>query len=207
MDAPFYYVKPAEVMSQWVGQAERNIGRLFDQARRHDRAIIFIDEVESLVPSRAVNRSTVMARVVPQILAEMEGFEGRKSGLMFIGATNRPERIDEAMLRPGRLDHKIYIGPPDCPGRQDMFELHLKGRNPVPTVDCAALAQLTEGYTGADIANICEQAARRAFEAATSEGDETRGIEMGDFAREIESSRPSVSTSAVERYRSFAAGR
>lgn len=203
VDAPFYYVKPAEVMSQWVGQAERNIARLFAEARRHERAVIFIDEVESLVPSRGSNRSTVMARVVPQILAEMEGFQGRTRGLMFIGATNRPEKLDEAMLRPGRFDRKLYIGPPNQDERRSMFDLNLRGRDVSAEVSLDDLARGTNGYTGADIANLCEQAARRAFASATTESDVERRLEMADLRAEIEGLRLSVTPRMLAGYEAF----
>ena len=185
VDAPFFYIKPADIMSQWVGQAERNIRGLFEQAGRYQTAVIFIDEVESLAPSRKGNRSTVMARVVPQILAEMEGFDGKRRGLMFIGATNCPEKLDEAMLRPGRFDRKIHVGPPDADGRREMFGLHLQGRKLAQDIDYEALADATEGLTGADIAGICEEAARRAFEEASTQPAQERCIGMQDLLHEL----------------------
>jgi SpoVK/Ycf46/Vps4 family AAA+-type ATPase len=105
IDAAFFTVKPSEVMSKWVGEAEQNVARLFQAARGHPRTVIFIDEVESLMPKRRESGSTVMQRVVPQFLQEMEGLNRSQSGnqaLLFMGATNEPWSLDEAALRPGR---------------------------------------------------------------------------------------------------------
>lgn len=190
VDAPFYPIKASDIMSQWVGQAERNLARLFGSARSSPRAVIFMDELDALAPARGRNRSTVMARVVPQLLAEMDGFESPPSGLVFIGATNRPEDIDAAVLRPGRLDQAIEVAPPDAHAREELFRLHLRERDTDENLCFADLAARTEGLTGADIAAICRHAAKRAFEAATDHGDPRRGIQERDLVTEIDSLRP-----------------
>ena len=121
IEAAFFTAKPSELMSKWVGESEQNIAQLFDEARQVDRAIIFIDEVEAMVPARRSSGSTVMQRVVPQILAELQGVSGEGGALLFMGATNEPWAIDLAALRPGRFDAKVYGGaaraggpPPDA---------------------------------------------------------------------------------------------
>ena len=129
LDAAFFTVKPSEIMSKWVGEAEQNVAALFDAARGYERAVIFIDEVESLLPSRGGN-STVMNRVVPQFLAELDGMAGKHPGLLLIGATNVPWMIDDAAMRPGRFDEKIYVPLPDLPARQRILELNLRGPPP-----------------------------------------------------------------------------
>ena len=112
IDAAFFTARPSELMSKWVGEAEQNIARLFDEARQCERAIIFLDEVEAMIPARRSSGSTVMQRVVPQILAELQGIRQRSSGLLFMGATNEPWALDPAVLRPGRFDARIYVGLP-----------------------------------------------------------------------------------------------
>ena len=110
IDAAFFRISPADILSKWVGEAEQNIKKLFDAAASEKRSIIFIDEIEALVPARRDEGSSVMQRVVPQILQGMEGFD-KKSGqpILFMGATNVPWQLDPAVLRPGRFDEKVYI--------------------------------------------------------------------------------------------------
>ena len=138
IDAVFFTVKPSEIMSKWVGEAEQKIASLFATTKQYDRAAIFIDEIEALVPKRSGNHSTVMQRVVPQILAEMEGFgtqKGDKStALLFMGATNEPWSLDEAVMRPGRFDEKIYIPLPDFDARRQILLLNLKDKPLAPDI-------------------------------------------------------------------------
>ena len=117
IDAVFFAIKPSEIMSQWVGVAEQNLAKLFATADSYPVSVIFIDELESLAPKRRNSNSTVMQRVVPQLLAELDGFEKRHNALLMIGATNEPWAIDSAILRPGRLDRLVYVAPPDAAAR------------------------------------------------------------------------------------------
>jgi transitional endoplasmic reticulum ATPase len=158
LDAVFFSVKPSEIMSKWVGEAEQNVQKLFAAARAQPRAVIFVDEVESLVPKRRDSGSTVMQRVVPQILMELEGFEQKPGALLFIGATNEPWSLDPAVLRPGRFDERIYVPLPDQPAREQMLRLNLKDRPLAEDVNISELAGLMDGYSGADIRNICFKA-------------------------------------------------
>lgn len=203
VEAPFYRVSASDILSQWVGQAERNVAKLFRTLRGHRRAVLFLDELEALAPSRGHNRSTVMARVVPQILAELSGFDGPREGLLLIGATNRPQDIDDAILRPGRLDHRVYVGLPGLAERETLFERHLAGRDLSPDLDGYSLATASEGYSGADIAGICEAAARRAFESATATGDPARKLGMEDLRAELAQAVPSVSQRMLRAYEAF----
>src|SRR5262245_15584014 len=115
LDATFFAIAPSEILNKWVGESEKNIRKLFETARSCPKAVVFIDEVEALIPKRRdAEAGNVMARVVPQILAELDGFEAKEGqNVMFMGATNEPWNIDYAMLRPGRLDEKAYVGLPD----------------------------------------------------------------------------------------------
>jgi transitional endoplasmic reticulum ATPase len=207
IDATFFSIKPSQVMSKWVGEAEQNIQQLFDQARGERVSVIFIDEVEALVPARRDSQSTVMQRLVPQILAELEGFDRKKpedggNTLLFIGATNEPWSIDPAMLRPGRLDEKIYVGLPDGPARRQMLDMYLAKRPLAGDVDLDALTQRLEGYSGADIKNLCHKAATIPFLASVQDGQE-RDIAMADVLAVLEKVRPSVSPDAVRRFDRF----
>ena len=131
IDAAFFRVSPADMLSKWVGEAEQNIKKLFDAAAAEKRSIIFIDEIEALVPARRDEGSSVMQRVVPQILQGMEGFDKKgEQPVLFMGATNVPWQLDPAVLRPGRFDDKVYIPLPDLPARRKMLDLYL-GKRPV----------------------------------------------------------------------------
>lgn len=207
IEAAFFTVKPSEIMSKWVGDSEQNVERLFRTAREHERSIIFIDEIEALVPSRRDNQSAVMTRLVPQILAELEGFDtAGKNPLLFIGATNEPWSLDPAVLRPGRFDEKVYIGLPDVAARRKILELNLKGRPLAADVDLDVLAAATEGYSGADVKNICEQAAADVFLRAVKSGlpaEQHPQITLQDLRAAIAANRPSVSRADLERFERY----
>jgi transitional endoplasmic reticulum ATPase len=200
--AVFFSIQPSDVMSKWVGESEQNVARLFTEARQQPKSIIFIDEVEALIPKRKDSGSTVMQRVVPQILAEMEGMESKKDNLLFIGATNEPWSIDHAALRPGRFDEKIYVPPPDLPARIKLFQLNLKGRLQAADIDPNKLAELTNGYSGADIKQVCLKAALIPFREAIR-GNAERGINMADLQKVLEDVKPSISPLIIEKYEGF----
>ena len=209
LEAAFFVVSPAQLLSKWVGEAEQNIRKLFEAAKGEDQAIIFMDEVEALVPKRQSGGSTVMQRVVPQILQELEGFD-RQAGraLLFIAATNKPWMLDEAMMRPGRLDARIYVPLPDELARFRLLELYLdpEKRPLADDVDLGALTDRLTGYSGADIKNIAERAARLPFLAAIASGDpdSARPITMKDVLTVIRKTAPSVKPSDLTRYEQFA---
>ncbi|MGA2498965.1 MAG: ATP-binding protein [Tepidisphaeraceae bacterium] len=173
IDATFFTVSPAELLSKWVGEAEQNIKKLFDAAKQEKRSIIFIDEIEALVPARQDEGSSVMQRVVPQILQGMEGFDKKgDQAVLFMGATNVPWQLDPAVMRPGRFDEKVYIPLPDLAARRKMLEIYL-GKRPVdPGVDFDVLAQKLDGYSGADIKYICDKSATIPFLRSVATGTE-----------------------------------
>jgi transitional endoplasmic reticulum ATPase len=173
IDAAFFRISPADILSKWVGEAEQNIKKLFDAAAAEPKAIIFIDEIEALVPARKDEGSSVMQRVVPQILQGMEGFD-KKSGqpILFMGATNVPWQLDPAVLRPGRFDEKVYVPLPDLPGRKKLLEIYLSKRPLAEDVNIDALSQMLEGFSGADIKYICDRAATVPFLASVASGNE-----------------------------------
>jgi len=171
IDAAFFRISAADVLSKWVGEAEQNIKKLFDAAAAEPRSIIFIDEIESLVPARRDEGSSVMQRVVPQILQGMEGFD-KKDGqpILFMGATNVPWQLDPAVLRPGRFDERVYIPLPDLPARRKMLQINLTHRPMAVDVNLDALAIAMEGFSGADIKYICDRAAAVSFLGSVASG-------------------------------------
>ncbi|MCG3128524.1 MAG: ATP-dependent zinc metalloprotease FtsH [Phycisphaerae bacterium] len=205
LEATMFVITPAQLMSKWVGEAEQNVRKLFDAAKSEEKSIIFIDEVEALVPKRRSSDSTVMQRVVPQILQELEGFD-RKAGraLLFMGATNEPWSLDTAMLRPGRLDAKIYVPLPDAAARFKLFEIYLGKRPLADDVDLAALAEKTDGYSGADIKAVCNRSASELF-LESVQGAEPRKITLRDILSAIERTPPSVTRKDCEKYDAWAA--
>ncbi len=206
IDATFFVVSPAQMLSKWVGEAEQNIRKLFEAAKAEETSVIFLDETEALVPKRKSDSSSVMQRVVPQILQELEGFDRKADrALLFIGATNRPWMLDEALLRPGRLDAKIYVGLPDAPARFRMLEIYLEDRPLADDVAFGELCDRLDGYSGADIKNIAQRAAELPFMEAIS-GKDARPISMKDILTVIEDTPPSVNQADLIRYEKFAAG-
>ena len=203
INATFFVISPAQVMSKWVGEAEQNIRKLFEAATAEPQAVIFIDEIEALVPKRKSDSSTVMARVVPQILQELEGFDRKGDrALLLIGATNKPWMLDEAVMRPGRFDTKVHIGLPDAPARYRLLEIHLGDRPVGDDVDLGALCDRLKGYSGADIRNIAQQAAAIPFMESVA-GREPRPISMKDLMSATETTMPSVNASHLARYERF----
>ncbi|MEW6249625.1 MAG: ATP-binding protein [Planctomycetota bacterium] len=204
LDATMFVITPAQLMSKWVGEAEQNVRKLFDAAKAETKSVIFMDEVEALVPRRRDQQSTVMARVVPQILQEIEGFDRKADrALMFLGATNEPWSLDPAMLRPGRLDAKIYIPLPDAPARLRLFEIYLTNRPVDSDLDRPKLVELTQGYSGADIKAICERSAVRPFLESVG-GAPARNISMADVVAVIQANPPSVNLRDVRKFEEWA---
>ena len=200
IEATFFRISAADVLSKWVGEAEQNLKKLFEAAAAEARAIIFIDEIESLIPARRDEGSSVMQRVVPQILQGMEGFDERaQSPVLFMGATNVPWQLDPAVLRPGRFDEKVYIPLPDLPARRKMLDIYLSRRPLADDVDLDGLANRLNGFSGADIKYLCDRAAVIPFLKSVASGQE------GDITTEtIEDAladiRPSVTRDMLKRF-------
>jgi transitional endoplasmic reticulum ATPase len=187
------------MLSKWVGEAEQNIRKLFDAARGSARSIVFIDEIDSLLPARRDDGGAgVMQRVVPQILQEIDGFERTKSSILFMGATNVPWNLDPAVMRPGRFDEKVYVPLPDIEARRAMLAMYLAHRPLAPEVDLDALATQLEGYSGADIKHFCDRAAVIPFMKAMA-GDEAV-ITPDILAQVMNELRPSVSIDQLRKF-------
>jgi transitional endoplasmic reticulum ATPase len=187
-------------MSKWVGEAEQNVKKLFDAAVAEPRAVIFIDEIEALVPARQDAGSNVMQRVVPQILQGMEGFSKQQgSPILFMGATNVPWQLDTAVLRPGRFDEKVYVPLPDFPARKKLLDIYLAYRPLADDVDLHDLAQRLEGYSGADIKYICDRAAVIPFLESVARGEQGR-INRQVLEQVIAATPPSVTPQMLRRF-------
>ncbi|MFW9929720.1 MAG: CDC48 family AAA ATPase [Candidatus Thorarchaeota archaeon] len=158
----FISVKGPEFLSKWVGESEKAVRETFRKARQAAPCVIFFDEIESIVPRRGSDNTQVTERVVSQLLTEMDGLESLK-GVMVIAATNRPDLIDPALLRPGRFDIKIEIGLPDLQDRIAILKVHLKGRPLDENIKLEDLANRLENRTGADIAALINEAATLAI--------------------------------------------
>ena len=169
-EANFISIKGPELLSKWVGESEKAVREIFRKAKQAAPCIIFLDELDSITPVRGAGSDAhVTERVVSQMLTEMDGLEELKE-VIVIGATNRPDMVDSALLRPGRLDRLIYIQPPDKEERKKIFEVHLKGKPIGADVDVAKLAERTEGYVGADICAIVKEAVMSALREFITSG-------------------------------------
>ncbi len=201
--ATFISINPSTLLSKWFGEFEKNIALLFSLAREHSPSLIFFDEIDSLFPKRSKNNSSVMARAVPQMLSEMDGyFKDLSKPVLVIGATNNPWDMDEAVLRSGRFDEKVYIGPPSLEARKRIFEINSASRPVEDNVDLDYLSKITEGYSGADISYICRKAAETVFREVVESGKE-RKISQSDFVTVIHNTGPSITSEMISKYRKF----
>ena len=194
-EANFIATKSSDLLSKWYGESEQQIARLFARARQVAPTVIFIDELDSLVPARGggLGEPQVTERVVNTILAEMDGLEELGS-VVVIGATNRPNLIDPALLRPGRFDELIYVSVPDEAGRRHILGIHTAGMPLGDDVDLDSLARRTERFTGADLEDLVRRAGLFALRASM----EAAAVGMADFDRALEETRASV-TAEMER--------
>ena len=195
--ANFIATKSSDLLSKWYGESEQQIARLFARARQVAPTVIFLDEIDSLVPVRGggLGEPQVTERVVNTILAEMDGLE-ELNNVVVIGATNRPSLIDPALLRPGRFDELIYVGPPDTAGRRRILAIHTAGMPLADDVDLESLAQRTERFTGADL----EDLVRRAGLIALRRGLDSGQVTMADFETALADTRASVTPEMLEEY-------
>jgi transitional endoplasmic reticulum ATPase len=195
--ANFIAIKSSDLLSKWYGESEQQIARLFARARQVAPTVIFIDELDSLVPARGggMGEPQVTERVVNTILAEMDGLE-ELQGVVLIGATNRPNLIDPALLRPGRLDELVYVGPPDVAGRRRILAIHAKRMPLAADVDLEDLAQRTERFTGADLEDLTRRAGLTALRRDLSNAE----VSMADFDAALKETRASVTPEMLTEY-------
>ena len=190
----FYQIKPSDIQSKWVNASQENIKNLFEEARKNSPSIIFLDELDALVPSRdnaSVNHMNTSA--VNEFLAQMNN--SGDDGVFIIGATNRPNSIDSAILRSGRLDKHLYLPPPDYEARKALFELYLKAKQTIDFgINYEHLAKLTENYTSSDIKLITDEASRKRIK------DKVERLTMEILEFTIKKSKSSISISELNSY-------
>jgi transitional endoplasmic reticulum ATPase len=194
--ANFIPIKGPELLSQWMGESEKGVRKIFKKARQTAPSIIFFDEIDSMAPRRGANSdSQVAERVVNQILTEMDGIEDLGE-VVVVAATNRPDMLDTALLRPGRFDRIVLASIPDEESREKIFKIHTQNM-PLVEVDLKKLASKTEGYVGADIEAVCREAAM-----LTLRNDmEAKSVTMEYFKKALEKVRPSVTKDIEKSYK------
>ena len=197
-EANFILIKGPELLSKWVGESEKAVRKIFEKARQTSPTIIFFDEIDAIAPSRGIGSddNRVTERVVNQLLTEMDGLEDMNE-IVIIGATNRPDMLDTALLRPGRFDRIILAPVPDKKTRKEIFKVHTKGVPLEKDVNLSELVEKTEGYVGADIGSVAREAAifalREDFKAKT--------VKMKHFEKALEKVRPSATKDVEEAYK------
>ena len=195
--AKFYAVKGSDIVSKWVGESEKNINSLFEEANKQDRAIIFIDEMDSLIGKRGLD--THNDKRVNEFLQQIDGFAGRNPNLLLLGATNRPWDIDSAAMRSGRFSQKIYLPLPDAPARKFMLEKNMKGVPVAKDFDIDKIVEATDGYSGADIEELCDRAKDEPLLQAIAT-DSVVLVTNEDFDRVLSQMPPSVTEKEIGNY-------
>ncbi|KAM3348144.1 hypothetical protein ACQJBY_021827 [Aegilops geniculata] len=222
--ANFISIKGPELLTMWFGESEANVREIFDKARQSAPCVLFFDELDSIATQRGGrvgDAGGAADRVLNQLLTEMDGMNAKKT-VFIIGATNRPDIIDSALLRPGRLDQLIYIPLPDEASRHQIFKACLRKSPVAKDVDLGALARFTSGFSGADITEICQRACKYAIrediekdmerqrmgkvtmEVDGGQEDEVAEIKAAHFEESMKYARRSVSDAAIRKYQAFA---
>ncbi|MEM1579352.1 MAG: CDC48 family AAA ATPase [Archaeoglobaceae archaeon] len=198
-EANFISIKGGELLSKWLGESEKAVRKIFRKARQVAPCIVFFDEIDAIAQMRGIDEgSRAVERVLNQLLIEMDGLE-ELHGVVVIGATNRPDILDPALLRPGRFDRLVYVRPPDKKSRLAIFKIHTKNMPLAEDVDLEELAELTEHYVGADIEAIC----REAVMLAIREDPNAEKVEMRHFLEAVKKIKPSVSEAMLSFYERF----
>ncbi|VAH87622.1 unnamed protein product [Triticum turgidum subsp. durum] len=223
--ANFISIKGPELLTMWFGESEANVREIFDKARGSAPCVLFFDELDSIATQRGSSvgdAGGAADRVLNQLLTEMDGMNAKKT-VFIIGATNRPDIIDPALLRPGRLDQLIYIPLPDVESRHQIFKACLRKSPLAKDIDLSALAKYTQGFSGADITEICQRACKYAIREniekdiererrrkdnpeamEEDEVDEVAEIRAAHFEESMKYARRSVSDADIRKYQAFA---
>lgn len=179
-----------DVLDMWVGSSERNLHGIFESARAAAPCVLFIDELDAIGQRRTNLRNSGVRNTVNQLLVELDGASSDNEGVYVIGATNHPWEVDPALRRSGRFGQMVLVPPPDEPARAAILRTHLADR-PVENIDLARAAKRTAGFSGADLAQVCERAAERALADSVRSG-EVRMITMADVESSLDEMRPST---------------
>jgi transitional endoplasmic reticulum ATPase len=195
--ANFISIKGPSILSKWVGESEKAIRETFRKARQASPSIVFLDELDAICPRRGISAdSHVTERMVTQLLTELDGLEELKD-VVVIAATNRPDIIDTALIRPGRIDRQLLISPPNREEREEILRIHTKDMPLGTDVDLQSIAKKTEGYVGSDLANVCREAAMLSIR----ENRETESVEPRHFEEALDKTGPSVNDDIMNTYR------
>jgi transitional endoplasmic reticulum ATPase len=199
-EANFISIKGPEVFSKWVGESEKAIREIFRKARMAAPTVVFLDEIDSITPRRGMGMSDsgVSERVISQLLTEMDGIVSLQD-IVIIAATNRPDMVDSAVLRPGRFDRLIYVPEPDDKGRLQILKIYTKGMPISKDVDLNQLTIMTKYYGGADIESLCREAAMHALRRDVN----SQEVTMKDFLDALKEMGPSVTPDMEKWYKSF----
>ena len=196
-EANFIQIKGPSLLSMWVGKSEEGVRKIFERARQVSPCIVFFDEIDSLAGKRGVDNGTkVTERVLNQLLSEMDGIEDL-SNVIVIGATNRPDMLDSALLRPGRFDRILLVGTPGKEGREQIFRIHTKNMPLTKDVNIEELINKSDGYVGADIESLVREAAMLALR----ENINNKEVKMKHFEEAMKKVGASVSKNDMDRYR------
>ncbi len=199
LDVEMINVKCGDVMSRWYGESEDKMMTLFKAARERKPCIIFFDEIDAIAKKRDMySADDVTPRLLSLLLSELDGMD-RAEGIIMVGSTNKPDMVDPALLRPGRFDKIIYVPPPEKEARKEILDIHLSGKPLSSDVDMDALARKTEGFSGADMANLAKEAATQAMRSAIDTGD-MKPIHKGTFNKVLKQMSPSITPSMKEEY-------
>mgnify|MGYP000359585624 CR=1 FL=1 len=199
-EANFISVKGPEIYSKWVGESEKAIREIFRKARQVAPCVIFLDEIDALAPIRGAGMgdSMVTERVVSQLLTEMDGIE-KLEGVVVIGATNRPDMVDPALLRPGRFDRFVYVPPPDYEARLEILKIHTRNMPLAEDVNLEELARKTEGFAGSDLEALCREAGMMALR----ENINIDKVYMRHFDKALARIKPSITPEMIKYYESW----
>lgn len=198
----FIYVNVSDIMSKWYGESEARLKELFANARKNSPCILFFDEIDTIGVRRETHSGdSVTPRLLSLMLSEIDGLHS-DDGVIIVGSTNVPQTLDKALLRAGRFDKLIFIGPPNRQARIEILKVHCAGKPLAPDVDLAKIADMTERYSGADLANICQEAARKVAVEALENKNE-RKITMQDFTEIIQRYKPSITLQMLEEFEKF----
>lgn len=171
--AKFYNVSITDVLDMYIGESERKLHEIFEQARRTSPSVIFFDEIEAIGGKRQHAREATSAKIVSQFLTELDGFAQNNQHVLVLGATNVPWAVDPAFRRPGRFDRVLFVPPPDAAARKVILGLLLDGRPVAGDIDLDEIVRRTSGHSGADLRNLVDTAADEAIEASIASGRET----------------------------------
>ena len=201
-DANFLAVEGPELMDRYVGESERGVREVFERARRSAPSVVFLDELDALAPARRETDTGAAERVVSQLLTELDGLSGRGE-VAVLAATNRPESIDPALLRPGRIEKRVEVPLPDGAARREILAIHLDDVPTARDVDLNAIAEATAGYSGSDLAGLVREAALIGMEGYLTDAGDSESldgllVEQRHLRQAVERSRPSVDAAAGE---------